>query len=651
MRKESPTSNPGSQERRVRQAYAKALKPRPLISLRDWVSENVVIPEGQPRPGKFRHLVPAADEVMEALTDDDVNTVVLRSSVQTMKTTILVNAILYYARQAPAGILVFEPDDKLSKQFLMERLDPLAVHIPQLGIDFATQLETKRDRVFPGGRLDALSGLAANPQVARTAKYILIDEYRRFRDDLYQSIRGRMILYALDGAKLFATSSAGDHGACRTTQLLQQSDMREWRAPCPDCGEEQPLVWDSVQWTDEDSTTAVYVCLHCHYHIVNAELDEANRAGRWVPTRKPDRPGLVGFSCNVLASPFVPLDYVVAEWIAANKHMQRTGSEQQVRQFFQDSLAEPYRPGAGMRPDILNRKCRIPYKPGESPPWVSNIILSVDVQDDRLEYEFSGWAAIEVPSEQDAHRVRNDLRTFHLTPLTFDGRFYQLRRAGLEYGKISGDPGLNDVWEQLDLLRRTRRFSIGAISLASSVGMVDSGGHHTSQVKAYVNRISNEYASGAPQGCWIYGCKGASQPGQPLVRQSPNADTRIDWGGDFLLLGVDGAKDWCHAMLRASRYAPGDRKPAVYPSIGPDDAPAGYGQPYFESLCAEKKMHVTNRYGQSMVRWVKDAGTPNEALDLFAYSLAGAHLLGLATFINAADRIAKIIEERSESLA
>ena len=102
--------------------------------------------------------------------------------------------------------------------------------------------------------------------------------------------------------------------------------------------------------------------------------------------------------------------------------------------------------------------------------------------------------------------------------------------------------------------------------------------------------------------------------GQPLIRQSPNDDTRLDWGGNFLLIGVDGAKDWCHAMLKQSRYAVTDKKTAVYP-VGKETN--GYALKYFEGLCAERKEYVTNRYGQASVKWIKDPATPNEPLDLY----------------------------------
>ena len=623
----------------LRSAYVEALRPRPFIAMHDWIVQNVVIPDEQPKPGPFRHLVRAADGVMAALENPEVNTVVLRGSVQMMKTTILVNAILYYASENPAQILVYEPDDGLSKKFLTKKLDPIAIQIDDIANGFKGQPTRSRERVFAGGQIDVLSGLAKNPEVSETAKYIFIDEYRKFTNDLYQAIRGRATLYAEDGAKIYATSSAGDHGACRTTQLLEQSDYRQWRIPCNDCGAEQNLVWDSVEWKGDDPDTAVYVCTHCHYHMTGDDLRDMNQMGRWVATKAPDRPGIAGFDCNFMASPFVSLSYGVGEWIAAYRHMRRTGSESQVRQFYQDWLAEPYRPGAGMRPDILSKKCRAVYKAGEAPEWVSNVVLAIDVQDDRLEYEFSGWAAIEVEAEQDAHKIRLD--KFQLTPLVFGGKFYQLRRAGLEYGRLVGDPGLNDVWEQLDNLRCERRFHIaGKLPVAASVGMVDSGGHHTGQVKAFVNRVVAEHGAGAARGCAIYGCKGASQAGQPLVRQSPSTDTRLDWGGHFLLLGVDSAKDWCHAMLRASRYARVKDKSTVYPA---GKKTAGYDLEYFEGLCAEKKQYVTNRYGHAVIRWVKDEGTPNEPLDIYAYSLAGAHLLGLSRLINDGTRVAKML--------
>ena len=251
-----------------------------------------------------------------------------------------------------------------------------------------------------------------------------------------------------------------------------------------------------------------------------------------------------------------------------------------------------------MKPEILDRKCRIVYpdRAAAAPGWVAAVTLCIDCQDNRLEYEYAGWRAVEVPSEQDAHRLRVEMRSFHLTPLVFDGRFYQYQRCGLEYGTIDGDPGLGTVWEVLDEMRIRKRFRIGGkespLVLRPLLAMIDSGGHVGEQVKAYVNRVAEEHASGAPQGCALYGIKGASTPGQPLIRQSPSEDTRLDWGGNFLLVGVDGAKDWCHAMIKQSRYAVTAKKTAVYPA---GKSTNGYALKYFEGLCAERKEYVTNQ--------------------------------------------------------
>lgn len=633
---------------RIFARFADVIRPRKRMGLREWSARRVVIPEGQPKPGPFRHLVPAADGIMAAIEDPAVNTIVIRAPVQMMKTTLLVNTILWLAAEHPSEMLIYQPDDELAGSFLSKRLDPIAQRIPAIAGGFAKDVATRdRTRTFPGGDLIALSGLAQSPEVARSAKYIFIDEYRKFRDDLYQSIRGRMTMYAEDGAKLIATSSAGEHGACRTTALLNQSDMREWRVPCLSCDKRQKLAWDSVKWVGDDPDTAVYVCNHCHCEWTDDELREANRAGTWRATRKPDRPGLAGFDCNFLASPFVSMTWAVGEWLAANAHMHKTGSEAQVRAFVRDFLAEPYRPGAGMKPEILNRKLRISYPTDAAvPDWVTTVTLCIDVQDNRLEYEYAGWRAVEVPSEQDAHRLRVEQQTYHLSPLVFDGRFYQYRRAGLEYGVLPGDPGLGQVWEALDEMRTRRRFAVGEpdsnLLLRPQVALIDSGGHCGEQVKAYVCRVADEYAAGAARGCPVYPVKGASTPGQPLWRNSPSEATRVEWGGYFLLIGVDGAKDWCHAMVKQSRYAVVDQKTAVYPVLTDS---RGYGLKYFEGLCSESKQYAMNRYGQARVAWTKDPATANEPLDLYAYSLVAVHQIGLGVLLEQARRAADLMKE------
>lgn len=635
---------PNPKRESIRAAYRAALRPRPPIRMQDWIEANVVIPEDSdsPRPGPFRHLVPAADGIMDALQDPDIHTVIVRAPVQLMKTTILVNAMLYWMCETPGPMLVFEPDDPLAKMFLKKKLDPLARQIPELAADFTGNPKSSREREFAGGDLEVLSGLASSPEVARTAKYILVDEFRKFREDLIQSFRGRGAQYAEMGMKMYVTSSCGDFGACRTTAALEASDWRVWEVPCPECGALQPLEWESVEWTEEPHTARL-ACGECSHRLTDAELKAANKKGRWRPTRKPDRPGIAGFTCNFMASPFVSLAWGVAEFVGADRHMKRTGQEEQLKQFFQDWLAIPFQSGGGMQPKILEKKCRAPFKAGHAPAWVSNITLCVDTQDDRLEWEFAGWAAVEVEAEQDAHRVRKEgAPKFAASSLAFAGRFYQLRRAGLQYGVIEGDPGLSDVWDKLDVIRTGTRFAVGGkVMLRPTVGLIDSGGHHGEEVKKFVHRIVAETAAGSPRGCAVWGCKGASVAGQPLIRLSGHKDTLRDWGGNFYLLGTDGAKDLCHAMLRASRYAKQKDKSAVYPR----GKGAGYDLQYFEGLCSEKKMHEADKRNRVSVRWFKDASTRNEPLDLFVYSLAAAHLIGLPRMVADAKRVAERLEK------
>ena len=632
---------------RIMGRFADAIRPRKRMGLREWSAKRVIIPEGQPKPGPFRHLVPAADGIMVAIEDPAVNTIVLRAPVQMMKTTILVNALLWLASEHPSEMLIYQPDDELAGTFLSKRLDPIAQRIPAIAAGFAKNVATRsRTRMFPGGDLTALSGLAQSPEVARSAKYIFIDEYRKFREDLYQAIRGRMTMYVEDGAKLIATSSAGELGECRITALLNQSDMREWRVPCLDCGRHQPLVWDSVDYRDDDPNTAVYECSYCNHRMVDDELREANRGGTWHATRKPDRPGIAGFDCNILASPFVSMPWIVGEWLAANKHMAKTGIEAGVRTFYRDYMAEPFRPGAGMVPEVLNRKLRISYPRNAVPEWVTAITLCVDVQDNRLEYEFAGWRIVEVPAQQDAAMLRIEPKSYHLSALAFDGRFYQYRRAGLEYGILSGDPGLGQVWETLDEMRTSRRFAVGGedsnLRLRPELALIDSGGHNGEQVKAYVLRVAAEAAAAAARGCPVFPVKGSSTPGMVLLRNSPSEDTRAEWGGYFLLVGTDGAKDWCHAMIRHSRSAVVPEKTTLYPPINDS---RGYELKYFEGLCAETKQYTRTRYGHMRVAWTQAPGAPNEPLDLYAYSLVAAQHMGIGTLLAKARRAADLMKE------
>ena len=97
-------------------------------------------------------------------------------------------------------------------------------------------------------------------------------------------------------------------------------------------------------------------------------------------------------------------------------------------------------------------------------------------------------------------------------------------------------------------------------------------------------------------------------------------------------------------MLRQSRFALDGLKSAVYPA----EEATGYDLEYFEMLLAEHRENTANRYGQVVRRWVKAPNVPNEGLDLYAYSLAGVHLIGVGALLARGRRAAAALEPVEE---
>lgn len=593
--------------------------------LTEWVTENIVLHDTA-FPGRFQHRVPASIGIYEAIESADNRIIVIRSPVQMMKTQICINVALFFAAAEPCPILFYEPTEELARSISKHRIKPIAMEIPELARHWKTAAigEIK----FPNGSMTILSAQGRMATKSRAAKIVIADEWRAMTIDIMGGIKARQTTYDRGGAKIIIASSAGDEGTCRISEYWLNSDRRIWHVPCLKCGSMQTLEWDSVKWEGDDAGTATYECNSCEARWSNEELDAAQNEGRYISTAKTTERGLIGFHANSLANPMIRLESLVQEWITANLALKRRGDSSLIADFQRDRMAVPWRPDQKLEPEQLDNTLRIdyPHNGVDLPAWTVALTMAVDTQDDRLEYEIVGWGVRQVETEEDATTIRFG---GNARPERFviENKFYQLRRCGVEYGKIICNPALNDGWNKiLEIYKRVHPIGdpLYPRSARPHVLFVDTGGHHTEAVIRFC---------AGKLGWRIYPIKGFGYFGKPLVSESKGQKKKHDYANMLLNIGVNAGKDWVLAMIKYSRFAKPELKTMIYP-VESTVMNRGYDLKYLGGLVSEYKGTITNKQtGQQRLAFIQRSNVANEPLDLAVYNLAAIRHIGFQSVI------------------
>jgi phage terminase large subunit GpA-like protein len=288
-----------------------------------------------------------------------------------------------------------------------------------------------------------------------------------------------------------------------------------------------------------------------------------------------------GFLLSSLYSPLGWLSWseLVAEWQRAID-AKRSGDTSLLRVFVNTRLAETFEE-QGDKADEHALRRRAEDHPLGLVRWGLFVCtMGVDVQGDRLEAYTWAWG-------RGMERQMVDRRVFY------------------------GDPALPETeagspWAALTENRRTPIQHAGGRQVPLLACGIDTGGHHTQAVYAYVRH--HQHGN-------VLALKGSSQQGRSILGKPTEQD--VNWRGQKLKRGVklwpvgtDTAKAEIYGRLRLEQPGPG------YVHLSkqmPGDV--------FEQLTAER---LVTRYvkGHPKMEWVKPAGKRNEALDCAVYALA-----------------------------
>ena len=561
---------------RLTSAIAKALKPPPKLNVSQWADNyRQLSSESSAEAGRWTTSRAEYQRgMMDAVSDPNIETVVLMTGAQVGKTELINNVVGYHIHQDPAPMLVVQPTLEMAQTWSKDRLSPAIRDTPVLSEKIKNPRSrdsgnTTLHKVFPGGHVTACGANSPTSLASRPCRIILCDEVDRY--PLSAGTEGDPVSLAKKRSttfwnrKIIMVSTPTDKGASRIEDAYEESDKRRYFVPCQDCGEHQVLKWANVKWEEGKPASAEYVCEHCGSCWSDVKRFAAIRYGEWRSTAEGDGK-TAGFHLSGLYSPWTPMEDTVRDFLASKRDPMRLKTW--VNTFLGETWEEQ-----GDKVDEMDLMDRREDWGEELPEEVLLMTAGIDVQDDRLEIEVVGWGRGE-------------------------------ESWSLAYNTLYGDPSTSELWIRLDsILQKTFTHPLhGEMVIRSSC--IDSGGHYTQLVYNYARQRS---------GRRVFAIKGVGGEGKPIIgRPTKNNIGKIN----LFPVGTDTAKELVYARLKMEDE--GD---------GYCHFPEGRNAEYFRMLTAEKK--ITKYFkGRPRREWVKTRQR-NEALDCRVYATAALAVLNL----------------------
>lgn len=555
--------------------------PPPLLRLSEWAdSYRFLSSEASAEPGKFVVArAPYQREIMDTISDSEVEEVILIMASQTGKTEIFNNAIGYYIHQDPAPIMMVQPTKEMGEAWSKDRLVPMVRDTPVLNA--LMHIDTKRDgentilhKRFPGGNLTIAGANSPASLASRPKRVMVLDEVDRYPRSAKKE--GRPSKLAIKrtttfwNRKILKSSSPTIKGESEIEDDYESSDKRKYWIKCPHCGELQKMVFEQLKWPEGEPEKASYVCGPNGCIMQDGDKYYMLSHGEW----RAEAPfkGRAGFHLSSLYSPWVRFGEFATKWVEAVKDTEKH------KVFINTELAETYEEnmeGEGIdETALINRVEDYDI----APDGVLVITMSVDVQDDRLEYEILGWGV--------------DDETW-----------------SIKYGIIHGDPGTPEVWQDLDDVVETKVKHARGIEMPILAICIDAGGHHSESVYVYCKKKQRMKRR-------VYWVRGYSSAWRPIIGKPSNNNSHRVKG---FFVGTDTAKDSIFSRLKIEEVG-----------AGYCHFPAHYPEEYFKGLTSETKAKHYHKGRTTISYRKKTQAARNEPLDLRVYNLAALKILNPA---------------------
>jgi len=571
-------------ERLGREVIAAALQPAPPVNYLAWAERNVVFEDG-PFLGPYnRQLFPFFDEILRALSPEDpCRFVTLVASAQVGKTTLANIFCLASITIGRGSFLYVHPTIENAARWSKMKLSPLMRSTAIVGELFPQRANDSQASVLYKERRDGLSRLlitGANSPASLsqvTIDHQVQDDVSKYETnpagdpEAQADSRSR----AIADAKIFKISTPLIIPGCRITRNFRDGSQEHPYVPCPHCGSMQVLEWENMLATLDPAhpERAGFSCVACGGLAEERHRPQMLKGFEWRAHNPAARREHRSFWIWSAYSPLQTFEQIAREWLKAR------GDPASEKTFWNDTLGRAYETRGDGRPwqELAGRAAKSDYARGQVPKGALLLMLGVDCQLDRVEWQLVGF-----------------------------GREH--RRYVIDYGTIGKHISEPDCQRNLDLLLARRWANSYGHKIGISLAAIDAG-YSTDDVLAYARRYPPHKLIA------VRGAQGDTAPRIAKVQRERDEKrgTVLKYSNRFFNVGVNTLKMSLYRdLLKDDPAAPGF---VSFPNNCEDR--------YFQELVAETRVSH-KRFGQIIWRWEKPEKQACEMLDTMIYASAAA---------------------------
>lgn len=604
-------------------------RPPPNLTVSAWADAYATVSASSASPRWQTY--PYQRALLDAFTEDFVETIVFQKSKQVGYTSVLNTVIGYHIHNRPSSILVVQPTTGMSEDYSRDEIQPMIDRTPELLEVMGKPTSRNSGNTIGKKRYHGdyfLNFIGANaPTGFRrvSCRLILFDEVDGY-PERGAGVEGDQIALGIGRSEMHADrkisigSTPTVKGTSRVAHHLDQSSQGYFFLHCPHCGvphirlfekpendiilRGEPIVISHLHYVDSSPSTAVYVCTYCGGQIPHRAYKKMATEGYWRGEHWDYRDGrfsfLPGFNRKIgfqiwagySFSPNATPAKIVEQYLASKD------DDMELQTFHNTVLGQPWEIRAQRQsPIILSTRAKGHFYP--IPNDVQGLSLGCDVQSDRLELEIVGWR-------------------FDRTSWSID---YQI---------LPGDPSRDEVFDLLrEVLDERYQHESGA-KIPILMAFIDAG---------FLGYRVHAFAKGRADAAACKGVTGNRDVVESRVaRLARLKKAQRKRTHKPELVGVDRAKEMIFLDLKRDAT-----------EAGFCHFPDGRDKEYYEQLASEE-LRIQRKRGKVIKTFAK-MRERNEALDCRVYALAAMTYYGFErlTDIKPRPKIDPIIAESDRS--
>lgn len=370
-------------------------------------------------------------EPMDTLNSRAFDSVVFVGPAQCGKTdALIINWTLFSTVVDPMDLIIYSPSGAAAKDFSVRRVDRLVRDSKDVKAALLSDKDAdgKFQKQFKAGNLLTLSWPSTNELSGKPVGRVAITDYDRIEDDIggegsaYDLGKKRTTTFGSFAMTLAESSPSrevednkkilsSDHEAppCKgILSLYNRGDRRLFYVPCPECGNHfsprfEHLVWDSKIKNHSDAAdTARMQCPSCSFRIHPNQRKDMLAAGLWLREGQriidgevigePRRSNIASFWLEGTMARFTTWSKLVKGYLDAADELDKTGSEEALKKFYNTDLGRPYTPQSmqsDRSPEVMQGRAeQMEY--GVVPANVRALVACIDVQQNRFVVQVHG---------------------------------------------------------------------------------------------------------------------------------------------------------------------------------------------------------------------------------------------------------------------